>query len=157
MSPAQQLVSRLLENDPDEVPPKDYLEKVDFTKRARSFRIISHGLVWSDYFQGHSVLFTDWEDCGVGWGDDAYLALDDALTQLAENGWDLSQIEAEIEAEKNSWDRKRVEDTSVDTWVDENISDMDRDHGNFETPQQVVSVDVSQEGEGYDPLSAQPT
>jgi hypothetical protein len=157
MTRAQQLVSRLLENEPDEVNPREYLGKVDFTKYARSYRLVNHGLMFSDYFSGHSASYTDWEDAATGYADDARAAVNEALEMLAENGWDLSLIEPQIQAEMAAWPEAEVREASVEKWIEDNTTEQQREEGDFETPSYIMSVDVSQAGEGYDPVTAQPT
>lgn len=157
MTRAQQLVSHLLENEPDEINPRDYLGKVDFVKRARSYRIVNHGLMFNDYFQGHGLSGSKWEDAATGYADNAKAAVLEALEQLAENDWDLSVIDPEITKEMDGWDEKAVQASSVDKWIEDNISEQDRERGDFDAPHYIVSVDVSQQGEGYDPVTAQPT
>lgn len=157
MTRAHQLVSHLLENEPDEVNPKEYLGKVEFRKIARSYRIVDHGLMFSDYFSGHGTAYTDWEDCATGFADDAKAAVNEALEMLAENGWDLSEIEDQIMEEMAGWDAQAVQNSSVEKWIEDNITPEQREDGDFETPQYIMSVDVSQQGEGYDPIAAQPT
>lgn len=177
MMNAHQLVTTLLEAEPDELNPKDYLDQVDFGKYVRSYRIVDHGLTHSDYFQGHGVGFTQWQDCATGAGDDAYEALDDAIEQLVYSGWDFSKVEAEIEAEKNSWDRLKVNQYSVRTWLDDaqkeiknrlkgdepdrELTPEEEDEASNElahtnSPYYYVSLDVSQKGPGYDEANAAP-
>jgi hypothetical protein len=157
MTRAQQLVSQLLENEPDEVNPREYLGKVEFRKIARSYRIVDHGLMFSDYFSGHGRSYTDWEDCATGYADDVKEAVNEALEMLAENGWDLSVIEPQIKAEMDSWDNDAVQSVSVTQWIADNVTPEQQEEGDFETPNYIASVDVSQAGEGYDPIAAQPT
>jgi len=160
MNRAQHIVYKLLEGDPDVVNPKDYLKKVDFTKYARSYRIVDHGLMFSDYFGGHGTAFTEWEDAATGYGDDIKEAVNDALNMLAESGWDLSIIQPKIDEEMASWSEADIKKVSVDQWIEDNVKpdeEGEREMDNVELPSYIASVDVTQQGEGYDPIQAQPT
>ncbi len=66
-------------------------------KRVVDFRVTCHGVEHEQYFQGHGTALTRWEECATGIGDSYGEALDDALDQIAQNGWDTSTIEADTE------------------------------------------------------------
>ena len=66
-------------------------------KKVGEYQIQDHGVESSDYFQGHGVSHTDFDDCATGFGISLKEALDDAAEQLASNGWELSpELEKEI-------------------------------------------------------------
>lgn len=56
------------------------------------YDIVEHGLVHPQYFRGHGLSGTYWQDAATGAGDTPYQALDDALEQLASNGWNVDDI-----------------------------------------------------------------
>jgi len=57
--------------------------------------VITHGIEHEQMFQGCSTLFSNFEDCATGCGNDAGEAFDDALECLAQNGWDIKKLECE--------------------------------------------------------------
>lgn len=63
-------------------------------KPIRQFQVIHHGIECSQYFQGCGVSHTKFEEVATGVGDTPLEAIDDALESLAQNGWDVSSIEA---------------------------------------------------------------
>lgn len=66
-------------------------------RTPKDFRIIYHGIEHEQYFQGHGVSFTHWDDCVTGIGSSNREALDDALEQLACAGeWDAIGLEVMI-------------------------------------------------------------
>lgn len=67
-------------------------------KRVGDFYITLHGIESSQYFQGHGISGNRWEDCATGIGDSEAEALDDALEQLASNGWDVAEVEGDSAA-----------------------------------------------------------
>jgi hypothetical protein len=62
-------------------------------KVATEARVVFHGLEHSQYFQGHGTAFTRFADCATGIGSTEQEALNDALEQLASNGWDTEALE----------------------------------------------------------------
>ncbi len=77
------------------------------TKRTiKDFEIINHGVEHSQYFQGCGVSHTSYTDVATGIGDTPSEALNDALEQLAANGWDVEPIDSELElcpAQRLEW------------------------------------------------------
>lgn len=61
-------------------------------KVVADYYITLHGLEYEQYFQGHGCT-SRWTDCATGVGDSEIEALDDALDSLAQNGWEVSEIE----------------------------------------------------------------
>lgn len=58
-----------------------------------------HGIDNPQYFQGHGVSCTDWDDCATGCGDNPREAGEDALEQLAQQGYEIPPaLEQEISA-----------------------------------------------------------
>lgn len=58
--------------------------------KIKKFEIINHGYEDSSYFQGYGTAFTDFDYVATGIGTDAKEAYEDALDQLAMNGYDVS-------------------------------------------------------------------
>lgn len=63
------------------------------------FEIVNHGIEHEQYFQGCGVAFTEFEDVRTGMGDNPREAVDDAIEQLAESGWDVDDLEKRIIAQ----------------------------------------------------------
>jgi len=59
-------------------------------KPILDFQVIDHGVTGSQFFQGCGTSFTPFEVCETGIGDTATEALDSALEQLAEVGWEVT-------------------------------------------------------------------
>jgi hypothetical protein len=64
-------------------------------KIAKDFYVTLHGIEHSQYFQGHGLWGNRWQDCATGIGDSEKQALDDALEQLASNGWDVEGVKVD--------------------------------------------------------------
>jgi hypothetical protein len=63
------------------------------TERVVSmFQILNHGPENESYFQGCGVALTEYTDVATGIGDDAKEAYEDAVEQLATNGWDVARL-----------------------------------------------------------------
>ena len=63
------------------------------------WRVVDHGMDHPQYFQGHGVAFTKFEDCATGIGSTKLEAFEDAIDSLAQNGWDVESINASDLAE----------------------------------------------------------
>lgn len=61
-------------------------------KPVAEFEILDHGVEHEQYFQGCGVSFTKFEDVATGIGSSAIDAFEDALEQLACQGWDVESI-----------------------------------------------------------------
>lgn len=61
-------------------------------KKVTDYYITKHGIEHEQYFQGHGIALTQWQDCATGVGTTELEAFDDALESLAQNGWDVSGI-----------------------------------------------------------------
>lgn len=82
-------------------------------RKHTDYRVVFHGVDNEQYFQGHGVAMTRFDDCATGIGASNAEALDDALEQLAQGGtWDVGALEEEIVA--RSLDGKRLEDKPED-------------------------------------------
>lgn len=66
--------------------------------KPTKFRIVDHGPDHAQYFPGHGISLTEFKECATGCGSTAKEALDDAIEQLATNGWDMSAVEASEDA-----------------------------------------------------------
>ena len=66
-------------------------------KTITCFEIVDHGIDNAQYFQGCGVSRTKFSDVAIGCGDNPAAALSDALETLAQDGWDVSKVEASAE------------------------------------------------------------
>lgn len=80
--------------------------------RPEGFRIVDHGIEHEQYFQGHGLAHTKYRDTATGCGSTPGEALDDALDSLAQNGWDVSQIENSDDAKALKASAKTVDEDS---------------------------------------------
>lgn len=74
------------------------------TNLVASVSIVDHGIDNSQYFQGHGVSHTDWDDCATGCGNNFQEALDDALEMISQStdGDIAEQVEKMVLAD-NGW------------------------------------------------------
>ena len=63
------------------------------------WQIDDMGIEHAQYFQGYGTSFTRYDHSAYGIGDDAREALDDCLEQIAEMGFDTTQLERDIIAQ----------------------------------------------------------
>jgi hypothetical protein len=70
-------------------------------KKVTEFQLLDHGIDHAQYFQGCGVSFTSFDTCYTGCGDNPAEAFDDALEQLAMDGFDATDLETRILAEEN--------------------------------------------------------
>lgn len=61
-------------------------------RKVADHSVTDHGVEHSQYFQGDGIAFTEYTDCATGCGNSAFEAMEDALEQLASNGWDVECI-----------------------------------------------------------------
>ena len=66
-------------------------------KTITCFEIVDHGIDHAQYFQGCGVGRTKFTEVATGCGDNPAEALADALEMLAQDGWDVSKVEASAE------------------------------------------------------------
>jgi hypothetical protein len=64
--------------------------------------VLDHGFMLPDYFSGCGVAFTDFDDVATGCGMSRYEAYEDALEQLAQNGWTVESLPAAKEVGQNA-------------------------------------------------------
>lgn len=62
-------------------------------RRIVDYRIVRHGVDGAQYFPGHGLSGTKWTDTATGCADTERKALEDALDQLSQNGWDAGGID----------------------------------------------------------------
>ena len=66
-------------------------------KAIADYKITDHGVEDSSHFQGHGTAMTKWDDCATGAGSSERGALEDALEQLAQMGYEIPEdLEAEV-------------------------------------------------------------
>lgn len=57
-------------------------------------RVTVHGIEHEQFFQGHGIAFTKFESTATGIGNSAFEAWEDAMYQIAFDGWDMEALEA---------------------------------------------------------------
>jgi len=117
---AQRVVDALISGDPDkpelplgpsiDVPQslvaqiaskvvRDYMDSREHGKAIYDHSTHDHGIMYSDYFQGVSTVYTRWDDVYTGTGENAHEALDEALGDAAQDGWDVRSVKNEFDPE----------------------------------------------------------
>ena len=116
--------------------PTTTIQEEQHMKTIAAYEIIYHGVDWADYFPGCGLAHTEYADVATGIGNSDREALEDALDQLAQNGWDTDS-NAELSAELlTASDVDQVQEA-----IDEYRED-DGDDDDGETPLVHVSVRV---------------
>ena len=77
-------------------------------KKINDYEIIDHGVDSCDFLQGCGIANTQYEDIATGIGDSSKDAMDDALEQLAQNGWDTDSDENLTKEFKYSSDSRTI-------------------------------------------------
>lgn len=136
-TPAERIVSAILDGDswqpelplgdvtlPD--PSEIAVPSIERWKKERAagkivydHSVSTHGVMLSCYWQGAGVSYTRWDDVGVGTGENAYEAMNDALDQLAQQGWDVGQIPNEFDENSPDNVQNVVRDANPDLEPDE--------------------------------------
>ena len=62
------------------------------SRKIKDYEIVSHGCMYSDYFQGCGLAFSDYVDVATGIGANEKEAYNDAIEQLAQNDWDVDAL-----------------------------------------------------------------
>ena len=65
-------------------------------KTIVEFELVDHGIDHEQYFQGCGVSCTEYDDVATGVGDNPAEAIDDALEQLAQMGYETDGMEKRI-------------------------------------------------------------
>jgi hypothetical protein len=65
-------------------------------RKIAEFQVYDLGIEHSQYFQGFGVAFTPYSECCYGIGDNPAEALDDALEQVAQMGFDADKLAERI-------------------------------------------------------------
>ncbi len=92
------------------------------TTKIKDFEVLDHGIEHSQYFQGCGVVFTKYEECVTGCGDDFAEAIDDALESIAQQHSGIDFVEFE-QAIKDDLGIKTV------AWPDStSVSDLESEH-----------------------------
>jgi hypothetical protein len=78
---------------------RDYMDSREHGKAIYDHSVHDHGIMYSDYFQGVSTAHTRWEEVYTGCGENAYEALDQALDEASQNGWDARSVKNEFDPE----------------------------------------------------------
>lgn len=88
----------------------------DSKKTIADFEVIDHGVDHAQYFQGCGTAFTNWNHCVTGCGESAADAFNDALEQIATDGWDVVEIESSDDGA--DFTSEKAEAASVETHLD---------------------------------------
>jgi len=78
---------------------RDYMDSRAHGKAIYDHSVHDHGIMYSDYFPGVSTVHTRWDDVYTGTGENAHEALDEALDDAAQDGWDVRSIKNEFDPE----------------------------------------------------------
>lgn len=70
-------------------------------KKVADFELRDHGIDHAQYFPGYSTVFTRFDRCYTGCGDNPAEAFNDALEQIAMDDFDAEDLETRILAEEN--------------------------------------------------------
>ena len=65
-------------------------------KTITEYEIRNFGVDHAQYFPGLGTAFTDWVTCALGCGSTPYAALEDALEDMAMQGYDVEGIKNEL-------------------------------------------------------------
>src|SRR5947209_1066992 len=65
-------------------------------RKIGAFEVVDHGIEHSQYFTGCGVAFTPYTDCATGIGDNPAGALEDLLETVAQQGFDVADLEPRI-------------------------------------------------------------
>ena len=65
-------------------------------KRTEDYEISNYGIENAQYFQGHGTSCTKFEYCSLGVGDSYRMAMEDALDQAAQAGFDIELEAADL-------------------------------------------------------------
>jgi len=127
-------------------------------KKIIDFEVEDHGVEGSQYFQGAGLAYTDFDDIATGAGNNAAEAFDDALEQLAQNDWDVSELEKEKKdyedgkeimmrvSFQTEWDQETDEEGYV---ITKNVkSSLDAEIEYMKSPKEYFEKDI-QDGEAY--------
>ena len=116
MTSAERVVRAILDGDSQMELPLDDLvlpdvsdvadTAIDKWQRERrngqivyDYSVNDHGVMDCQYWQGAGVSHTKWDAVGVGSGENPHSAMEEALQDLAEQGWDTSTIHNEFDAD----------------------------------------------------------
>lgn len=99
-------------------------------KKVSDYSVTDHGVEHAQYFQGHGIACSDWEDCATGCGNTYNEAFEDALDSLAQQDWDVDGIVNEEKDNPNA-------DKTVQEWEELPDSDMEESELYY-----YVSIDV---------------
>ncbi len=94
-------------------------------RKVTDYEIDDHGVEHSQYFQGAGT--GNFDDVATGIGNNAEEAFNDALDSLAQNGWDVSEIESKelSKLQKAEAGRQIVLSVSLNSsWDTENKEDV---------------------------------
>lgn len=103
--------------------------------KPTDFQIHDHGPNHAQYFTGHGLAFSKFKDCATGCSFTPEEALDDALEQLAQNGWNVDPIDDSVAAKEI-----KANTQTVDDWHDcgkelpDDVKLIKREDGKFEVP-----------------------
>ncbi len=105
-------------------------------KTAVAFEVVNHGIQHAQYFQGCGTSFTDYTEVATGIGDDFASAFDDALSSLAQMGWNVDIVVCDHEEyDDNTVSALREEEreqAKADARSDDEDEDEDEDEDDFD-------------------------
>lgn len=78
------------------------------------FSLEYHGIDYPSYWQGAGVSFTKWDNCFVGVGDTPFEAGEDALENAAQCGYDVDEIENDLENEPSAIEDSGLTESEIE-------------------------------------------
>jgi len=68
--------------------------------KVTDYELLDHGVNGSQYFQGCGIAFTPYNNVTTGCGEDFGEALEDALEQVAQQGFDAKSLKRQIRTDE---------------------------------------------------------
>lgn len=142
MTIAERVVRAILDDDSQlELPLNDLVlpdvsdvadTAIDKWQRERQngkivyeYDVHDHGVMDCQYWQGAGTSHTKWDEVGVGSGENPHAAMEEALEDLSQQGWDTSTIHNEFDPDAGDVVAKVV----ADAWPDAVDAEGDVDTG----------------------------
>lgn len=100
--------------------------------KITDYELIDHGVENHQYFQGCGVAYTRFTDAVTGCGENFAEALEDALTQIAENNMDSNDLEQRIRADEGYTDKPWPETPSATSVFQKHNPDAQDEDGEWD-------------------------
>lgn len=94
--------------------------------KIKEFEVIDHGIDHAQYFQGCGIAYTKFDRVATGCGENATEAFEDALEQIAMDGFDVQPIEES--ADGKLFTSIEAQKASVEAYLDkQQVPEEDRE------------------------------